>query len=153
MSNINSSNLKPQELNSSTSNVLQAPQVKGMISGTPMESAYLSGKQNNELVSSLSKVGGQRRIRRIKYKGGAGSVVVPTLPVSYNDQMVGPQSVTGQTVGNASSILQANANSQYDKVTLVKPPIQNKIGGRRKSRRRQKSRKSRKSKKSRKTRK
>ena len=140
----------------STNNVLPAPQVKGMLAGSPMESAYLAGKQNNQLVTSLSKVGGQgrmRRIRRIKYKGGAGSVVVPTLPVSYNDQMVGTQSITGQTVANASTILQANANSQYDKVSLVKPPIQNKIGGRSKSRRREKSRKTRKSRKSRKTRK
>jgi hypothetical protein len=140
----------------STNNVLPAPQLKGMLAGSPMESAYLAGKQNNQLVTSLSKVGGQRRmrrIRRIKYKGGAGSVVVPTLPVSYNDQMVGTQSITGQTVANASTILQANANSQYDKVSLVKPPIQNKIGGRSKSRRREKSRKTRKTRKSRKSRK
>ncbi len=142
----------------STNNVLPAPQLKGMLAGSPMESAYLAGKQNNQLVTSLSKVGGQgrmRRIRRIKYKGGAAAsaVVVPTLPVSYNDQMVGTQSITGQTVANASTILQANANSQYDKVSLVKPPIQNKIGGRSKSRRREKSRKTRKSRKSRKSRK
>jgi len=140
----------------STNNVLPAPQLKGMLAGSPMESAYLAGKQNNQLVTSLSKVGGQgrmRRIRRIKYKGGAGSVVVQTVPVAYNDQMVGTQSITGQTVANASTILQANANSQYDKVSLVKSPIQNKIGGRSKSRRRQKSRKTRKTRKTRKSRK
>jgi hypothetical protein len=143
----------------STNNVLPAPQLKGMLAGSPMESAYLAGKQNNQLVTSLSKVGGQgrmRRIRRIKYKGGASAapaVVVQTLPVAYNDQMVGTQSITGQTVANASTILQANANSQYDKVSLVKPPILNKIGGRSKSRRRQKSRKTRKTRKTRKSRK
>jgi hypothetical protein len=142
--------------NSSTNNVLPAPQVKGMLAGSPMESAYLAGKQNNQLVSSLSKVGGKRRMMRMKYKGGAAgaTVVVPTLPVAYNDQMAGSQSVTGQTVSNASTILQADANSKYDKVTLVNPStVNNKIGGRRKSRRTRKSRKTRKSKKSRKTRK
>jgi hypothetical protein len=133
---------------SSTNNVLPAPQVKGMLAGSPMESAFVSGKQNAELISSLSKVGGKkRRNRRMKYKGGDRTVIVPTMPVPYNDQMAGPQSVTGQTIGNASTILQANANSKYDNVTLV--------GGRsrRKSRRNRKSRKSGKSRKSRKTRK
>ena len=62
----NSSSLKPQELNGGTNNVLPAPQVKGMLAGTPMESAYLEGKQNNQLVSSLSKVGGKRRMMRMK---------------------------------------------------------------------------------------
>jgi hypothetical protein len=132
---------------SSTNNVLPAPQVKGMLAGSPMESAFIAGKQNGELISSLSKVGGKKRNRRIKYKGGAGSVVIPTMIVPYNDQMAGSQSVNGQFSGNASTILQADANSKYDKVTLV--------GGRtrRKSRRSKKSKKSRKSIKSRKTRK
>lgn len=129
---------------------LPAPQVKGMIGASPMESAYISGKQNGELLTSLSKVGGKRRNRRIKYKGGSGSIVIPTMPVPYNDQMAGTQSVSGQFAGNASTILQAQTNSKYDKVTLV--------GGRsrrksRKSIKNKKSLKSRKHKKSRKQRK
>jgi hypothetical protein len=152
MSNITSnSSLQYQEL--------PAPQVKGMLAGSPSESAYISGKQNAELLSSLSKVGGRKRTtRRIKYthRGGAGSIVVPVMPVPYNDQMAGSQSVIGQTVGNASTLLQANENSKYDSVKLAPPTSgfstgqvpHNKTGGRRKkTRRMRKSRKSRKSRK------
>ena len=153
-----SNNLKPQELNTSTNNVLPGPQVKGMLAGTPNESAYLAGKQNGELLSSLSKVGGKKkRVMKIKYihKGGAsGSVVVPTIPVSYNDQMAGTQSVNSQFAGNASTLLQGLENSKYDKVPLVTPTtLQNKTGGKRKSKRIRKSRRIRKFRKSRKTRK
>jgi len=135
------SSLQYQELS------LPEPQVKGMLAGSPMESAYLAGKQNGALLSSLSKVGGRKRgnlKKKHSYKGGSGSVVIPTMPVPYNDQMAGSQSINGQFASNASSILQGGENSKYDKVTLV--------GGsrRRKSR---KSRKSRKYKKSRKSRK
>uniref|UniRef100_A0A6C0CUR3 Uncharacterized protein n=1 Tax=viral metagenome TaxID=1070528 RepID=A0A6C0CUR3_9ZZZZ len=136
--------LKPEELNSGTNNILPAPQVKGMLASSPMESAYVAGKQNGELLTSLSKVGGKRKNRKTKYIGGAGNIVIPTIPVPYNDQMAGSQSVIGQFAGNASTILQASENSKYDKVTLV--------GGRsrRKSRKSRKSRKTRKSRKSRK---
>lgn len=153
-----SNNLKPQELNTGTNYVLPGPQVKGMIAGTPNESAYIAGKQNGELLSSLSKVGGRKkRVMKIKYihKGGAsGSIVVPTIPVSYNDQMVGQQSATGQMVGNANTLLVGNSNSKYDNLVSQPAPVpasQYKRGGSRKSMRIRKSRKSKKSRKTRKT--
>jgi hypothetical protein len=97
---------------------LLMPTQKGMLAGTPRDSAIAEGNATNQKLLSLQSIGGRGRGRRRntrKYGGAANAIQVPQFAMQYN-----PQGGPGQTPNNiiqqnASIGTQSAANSVYDK--------------------------------------
>jgi hypothetical protein len=91
------------------------PETKGMVSGSPSQSAYVTTKNNANTAQSLKNAVGGARSKSCKNKrGGAATntVAVPQYNVQYNVQNAsGPND---QIKSNSQTSMQGAANSVYD---------------------------------------
>ena len=104
--------------NSSSSSVpgLMQPTQKGMLSGTPRDSAIASQNANNQKLNNLNNIvkGGRRR------KRSGGAVVVPQYNMSYTPQNGPGQDPNSVIQQNSQISTQGAANAQYDSLATQK---------------------------------
>jgi hypothetical protein len=87
------------------------PETKGMISGSPSQSAYVTTQNNANTAQSLKNAVGGARSKSCKNKRG-GAVNVPQYNMQYNVQNArGPND---QITSNSKTSMQGSANSVYD---------------------------------------
>jgi len=139
------------------------PTQQAMLAGSPRDSAIASMNLTNAKLFDLQSVGGRRRKRKnMKKRGGGtdGTVVVPQFNMLYTTAGGPGQTPNDIIKQNAVIGTQGAANSQFDKLALVKGggiyinPNTNQYewgcySGGKKYRKSKKSKKTRKSKKSR----
>ena len=99
------------------------PTQQGMLAGSPRDSAIASMNLTNSKLSELQSVGGRRRYRKNMKKSGGGTdgkVVVPQFNMLYAGTGGPGQTPNDIIKQNAVIGTQGHANSQFDKLALVK---------------------------------
>ncbi len=87
------------------------PTMKGMPAGNPRDSAITNMNNASTIQAQANNaVGGRKRIRR----GGAGTIVVPQMKMSYEPQGGPGTNPNDQIVSNAQVGTQGAANSALD---------------------------------------
>lgn len=92
------------------------PTQKGMLAGTPRESAMVSMKQNSQLQAQANTgLSGGRLRKRKAYRGG-DAITVPQYQMLYEPQGGNGTNPNNQIQGNAQTSTQMAANAALDKV-------------------------------------
>jgi len=103
------------------------PQEKPMLAGNPRDSAMAAGNQSAINQTNLIKAtSGGKRIKRNKYGGATGGVVVPQFQMQYSTTGAGGQDPNSIIKQNAGVSTQGTENAKYDNLA--------KLGGSRKKR-------------------
>jgi hypothetical protein len=107
--------------------------------GNPRDAAMIAGQNMNEKQNALnSSVGGSRRKRSHKFKGGANGVPVPTMQMQYKSTNAGGTDPNSQMAGNLSTSMQSRSWAAGDAQATSVPSSPPPVGGSRRRNRKQK---------------
>ena len=92
------------------------PTQKGMLAGTPRESAMVSMKQNSQLQAQASSALSGGRHRKRKAYGGGDTLTVPQYQMLYEPQGGNGTNPNNQIQASSQTSTQMAANAALDKV-------------------------------------
>ena len=90
------------------------PTQKAMIGSNPADSARLTAVNKSASQAQANQLMAGGKIKKRRYRGGDGSIVVPQYTMLYQPQGGDGTNPNNQIQGNAQTSTQMSANSVYD---------------------------------------